>query len=310
MGTSTRTVVSQIGVLVAALLLAGCGRSAQSPRVDASVTPAPDTSLQRAALFAKIEKVPTDRASRQALSPLLQPDDRGRIALLLSEAQWSVPGFYQYVQWMHTVAPALLVPPVETALHNVARAHPKRAVREWALTALGRVPGAQANAFAEFAAAGSPEALKAQVRLSSDGFATLYEATASPKVPLRDAAYELLVGPATLGIELSAEHRVRLLDLVAVDIANGIEGRPWKLLRVAHQLLMTRPALPAATETRLLAALRPFCISRPGEKPWWDALLGVAQIKTKASEALLQEAIAAAQTEGRRRVLRERLGSE
>ena len=294
-----------------ALLLAGCGRSPQSPTADAgAATPVVDTSLQRAALFAQLEKVPSNTKTRRALTALLQPDDRDRIALLLSEAQWSKPGFFQYVRWMHAVGPTLLEPPVETALMNIARTHPKRPVREWALTALRRVPGAQPSAFAEFAEAGSPEALKAQVRLSSDGFATLYGATASPKPHHRDAAYELLVGPATLGIELSAEQRVRLLDLVAVDIADGIEGRPWKLLRVAHQLLHTRPDLPEATEARLLAALRPYCVPRPGQKPWWDALLAVAQIKTKASEALLQEAIAAGSTEGRRRVLRERLGME
>jgi len=268
------------------------------------------TTLNRAVLFERLEKAPGDVAARRALTPLLIPDDRGRIALLLDKSKWDRAGYFQYVRWMHTVDPGMLAAPVQTALENVARGHPKKPVREWAVKALTRAPGVAPAFFGQMASKGSKEGLRAQIHASNEGFQVLVKATGGADPLARDAAYELLVALAKLGIELDAPQRVTLVNLVVADLATDFKEKPWRYLRAIYQLMRTHPKLNTDEQARLLSALRPYCLTAKGRKAWWDALLTVKRLGTPAAEKLIADAIASVPSKKGRRIMADRLSIE
>ena len=329
---SART--SATAMVTAGLLLMACSADVDAPKTPASPTvdsrPNPETApaekqggaakspspksvkttLDRAVLFERLEKAPGDVAARRALTPLLIPDDRGRIALLLDKAKWDQAGYFQYVRWMHTVDPMMLAPPVQTALENVARTHSKKPVREWAIKALTRAPGVKPTFFTEMAGQGSVQGLRAQIHAAADGFSVLSKATADAHTPTRDAAYELLVALAKLGIYLDASQRLQLVNIVVADLATGRKTKPWRYLRAIYQLMRTRPKLNAEQEARLLNALRPYCLTAKDRKAWWDALLTVKRLGTPAGEKLIADAIASVPSKNGRRIMSDRLTIE
>ena len=220
------------------------------------------------------------------------------------------------MRWAGRNNAAALTPPVVAALEPIAREHPEDRTREWALTALGRAPHSDAAAFpspalTEAAARGSRAAVRALITRAEDPYTATRDRIAAADDPIRRAAYEVLAAPSTLPFEVTPERAAEITDLALRHLSARPED-PFVFLRtVRHFAPAGRAALRdrAANDAALVRTLRPYAISAgPEKKPWWDALLAVADLDTPEARALIAEATAAVPTAAGRAIMRERLG--
>lgn len=260
----------------------------------------------RDALWSRVEQHPNDTRARTTLAPLLTAADAPRVAALLARERWGDKTFFQYVRWLERVEPAALAGPVPPALEAIAREHDNPRLREWALTALGRVPGELSLALTAAAERGSSAAVRAVITRAADPYAATAQRYQSDVDAIRRAAYEVLAAKSTLPFELTPERAAEIVEHTARHLLARPED-PFVFLRtLRHTFAAGRTP---ANDRLVLRALRPYAVSSdPQKKPWWDALLTVAAIDTPAGEKLLRDAIAAVPYAKGRRVMRSRLG--